>query len=133
MDKVFSDIDFIRLFCACMYVNGRVIFDKDSLRYDLYSFKYDDKYAVLFQDISVKQEIEGSYLDIENVLHEADFRGFIALSNNINNHKSIIFMDEDYVKVIINKYDSNYAMLMDDLVKKYLSNDKSKKFIKILN
>lgn len=130
VNKHFDDYSFIRLFFACMYNNDQIFFDRDNLRYDLYLFKSNDEYRELFQDISVKQEIEGNFLEIEEALQNANLYGLIELGNNVNNMKSIILLDDEHSKIIIDNCDQKYVVKMNDLVKELIDKKKEENYVR---
>lgn len=117
--KPISDYNFIKLFFACMHANNQTFFDRNSLRYDLYPFKSDDRYSDLFQNVAVKQAIEGNFLEIEEALQNADFLGIIRLADNINNSKSVILLDDEYSEAIMSCYGDG-TIKMDGLVKEFV-------------
>lgn len=119
LSKPINDYNFIRLFFACMHANSQFFFDRDSLRYDLYPFKHDEKYSDLFQNVAVKQAIEGNFLEIEEALQNADFLGIIRLADNINNSKSVILLDDEYSEAIMSCYGDG-TIKMDGLVKEFV-------------
>lgn len=120
LSKPISNHNFIKLFFACMHTNNQIFFDRNSLRYDLYSFKSDDRYSDLFQDIAVKQEIEGDYLEIETALQNAACLGMVKLADTINSSKSLILLDDRDSEMIMICC-GNAAHKMDGLVKEFIN------------
>ena len=102
-----------------MHANNQTFFDRNSLKYDLYPFKSDDRYSDLFQNVTVKQAIEGNFLEIEEALQNADFLGIIRLTDNINNSKSVILLNDEYSEAIMSCY-SDGTIKMDGLVKEFV-------------
>ena len=119
----FSEYDFIRLFFAIVRINGQTFIDRDSLRYDLYEFYNNEEYKELFQDIAIKQQIEGNYLDIEEALQNAVLYGVLsAHDSNPYSSTRLILMDSENCSSIINGYDKNYVQKMNDLTINFLEN-----------
>lgn len=123
----FTDYDFIRLFIAMIKIKNENSIDRDELRYQLIQFYNVEEYKVLFQDITVRKQIEGDYVDIYRALQEATFYGLINQhdSQPIGN-KRIILIDDKYSKNIIEEYDVNYSFRMDSLTDQYIKNKKCK-------
>ena len=120
----FNNYDFMRLFLACLRVNGIAFINKDNLRYDLYELYQNPEYKDLFQDFAVKQQIEGNFLDIDYALQNAVLYGLLSSHDcNFNSSKRIIFIDENESISIINSYSESYKEKMERLVGEFL--DKS--------
>lgn len=125
----FSDYDFIKLFLAYVRTNNEVFFDRECLRYDLYSYILGG-YEILFQDIAVKEQIEGNYLEIQEALQNAAFYGLITAHDcGPNDARRLILLNEEESDAIIEKYDENYCMKMEELVKNYLKHRHIRKMI----
>lgn len=120
----FNDYDFIRLFLAYLRINRSVFIDKNNLRYDLYELFQNPEYKDLFQDIAVKQQIEGNFLDIEEALQNAVLYGLLSSHDcNSSNSRRILFIDENESISIIDSYNEIYKEKMKKLVGEFL--DKS--------
>ncbi len=117
----FSDYDFIRLFLAYLRKYRELFFDRVSLPYELYPFL--GSYEELFQDIPVKKQIEGNYLEIQDALQTAIFSCLVSVQDCGPNATSrLILMSEEESQSIIKKYDKNVCLKMESLVKEYLKN-----------
>lgn len=117
----FSDYDFIRLFFAFIYKKGQLSFDRNMLRYQLYEYYHMEEYRQLFQDIAVKQQIEGNFLDIEEALQNAVlYRLINSFDSQPSSNKRLIFLDKDYCEEILHAYSDNYVNKMDCLTDLYL-------------
>lgn len=114
----FSEYDFMRLFISFMRVNKETSIDFDSLRYDLYTFYQDKEYQELFNDITCKEQIEGNYIELTQMIQTAELSGL--LSNGRDNSKTMITITEEECVHIIASYSDLYFEEMNMLVKKYL-------------
>ncbi len=125
----FSEYDFIRLFIAYVRKNNEIFLDKESLVYDLYPFILGG-YEILFQDIAVKEQIEGNFLEIEEALQKASLGGLItARACAPNNRKRLILITEEESNSIIEKYEESYRLKMENLVTEYLQHRQIRKMI----
>lgn len=116
----FSDYDFIRLFLAYLRKNGEIFFDRECLPYDLYPFILGG-YEVLFQDIAIKEQIEGNYLEIQEALQKASLGGIMSAHDcGPNDSRRLVFITEEESNFIIGNYDENICSKMEELVKLYL-------------
>ena len=117
----FSDYDFIRLFFALIYKKGQFSFDRNMLKYQLYGYYHMEEYRQLFQDIAVKQQIEGNFLDIEDALQNAVLYGLInSFDSQPVDNKRLIFIDKEYCEEILHSYSDDYVNKMDCLTDLYL-------------
>lgn len=124
----FSDYDFIRLFIAYLRKKGEIYLDRESLSYDLYSYRED--YEILFQDVAVKKQIEGNYLEIQEALQQASLYGLITMHYcSPNDEKRLISIDEGQCDTIIKQYDENICSKMEELIKEYLKDKQTRKMI----
>lgn len=125
----FSDYDFIRLFLAYLRKNGEIFFDRESLAYDLYPFILGG-YEVLFQDIAIKEQIEGNYLEIQEALQKASLGGIMsAYDCGPNDARRLVFITEEESNSIIENYDENICSKMEELVQSYLKDRHIRKMI----
>ena len=117
----FSDYDFIRLFFAFINKKGQLSFDRNMLRYQLYEYYHMEEYRQLFQDIAVKQQIEGNFLDIEEALQNAVLYGLInSFNSQPSGNKRLIFIDKEQCEEILHSYSDDYVNKMDCLTDLYL-------------
>lgn len=125
----FSDYDFIRLFIACVRKNGEVFFDRKQLAYDLYPYYLGD-YKILFQDIAIKEQIEGNFLEIQEPLQKASLGGLITAHDcGANDTRRLILITEEESNSITEKYPECICKKMNDLVKMYLKDREMRKMI----
>lgn len=118
----FSDYDFIRLFFAYLRKSRELFFDRVSLPYELYPFILGD-YKELFQNITVTQQTEGNYLEIQSALQTAILYCLVTVQDcGPNDTRRLILMSEEESQSIINKYDKNVCLKMESLVQEYLKN-----------
>lgn len=123
----FNEYDFIRLFLAYLRINGCIFINKDRLRYDLYNMYQNKEYKELFQDIAVKQQIEGNFLDIEEALHSAELYGLLSFHDtNSSCSRRMILINEDESFSIIDSYEDIYKSMMDELVGEFFNNTRNK-------
>ncbi len=123
--RSFKEYDFIRLFLATLRLNDTISFRLEELKYDLYPFRENPKFWILFQDVAVKETIEGNYVDIEQVIKEAGFYGLVF--PNLSKVETIISMDLEYAHHVIKSYPSIYIEKMEELVHLYLEKDVQRK------
>ena len=115
----FSKYDFMKLFISFMRVNKETSLDFDSLRYDLYTFYQDEEYCELFNDITCKEQIEGNYIELTQMIQTAELSGL--LGSGRSNSKRMITITEKECIHIIASYSDLYFEEMNMLVKKYLN------------
>ena len=60
--KQFSEYDFMRLFLAYLAFNGITKIGANELKFQLVKYYKDERYKILFEEISLKQQIEGDFL-----------------------------------------------------------------------
>lgn len=120
LQSKFSEYDFIRLFISLMRLNNETNIDFDNLKYDLYPFYHEQEYQDLFEDITCKEQIEGNYVELTNMIQTAEFSGL--LSHKRDNEKRMITITEEESKHIISGYSSLYFKKMNSLTKNYLYN-----------
>ena len=96
-------------------------FDRNMLRYQLYEYYHMEEYRQLFQDIAVKQQIEGNFLDIEEALQNAVLYGLInSFNSQPSGNKRLIFIDKEQCEEILHSYSDDYVNKMDCLTDLYL-------------
>ena len=120
LQSKFSEYDFIRLFLSFIRLNNETNIDFDNLKYDLYPFYHDQEYQDLFDDITCKEQIEGNYVELTNMIQIAEFSGL--LSHKRNNEKRMITITEEESARIISAYSNLYFEKMNMLTKSYLYN-----------
>ncbi len=116
----FSDYDFLRAFLASIKMNGQFSFNKDLLRYQLYEYYNLEEYHDLFQDIAVKHQISGNFLDMEEAIQNAVLYGLITPHDM--NHKRLILINEEEAQEILSSYDEKIVKKMDNLAKLFSQN-----------
>lgn len=115
----FSEIDFIRLYCA-MNVKNRCspIINHYELEKNLYRFYSLDEFRELFQDICPKKDAinpENSYLDLGTALQTAQLFGLLTPIHGVGEIKSMISCDEDMAQEIISNADAKMVDKMTAL------------------
>lgn len=115
----FSEIDFIRLFCAINFKNEySPIIKHHELEGKLYGFKSFPEFRDLFQDIRVKKDPinpENSYLDLGIAINTAQLFGFLTPIYEVGETKSIISCDEEIAQEIIANTDPEMVSKMTNL------------------
>lgn len=105
----FSEVDFIRLYCAMNYKNNLTpLIKHHELEKKLYRFYDLPEFRELFQDICPKKDYiisENSYLDLGTALNTAQLFGILTPIHGIGETRSIISCDEDTVQEIISSSD----------------------------
>ena len=117
----FSDYSFIRLFLAFLIKNNIVKFDKTALGYDLIDFYKDENFKELFEDLSIKEQIEGDFVDLSGCLQEAVLYEIISATSIQNTNNRLIFLNKNEAENIINSYESKYINKMNQLVEGYIA------------
>ena len=74
----FSEKEFITLLITKLAENKITKIDTVKLRYELAKYYSSDEFACLFEDISLKEQIEGNMVEIDNALLFAQFIGLIS-------------------------------------------------------
>lgn len=116
--KQFSEYDFMRLFLAYLAFNGITKIDANELKFQLVKYYKDERYKILFEEISLKQQIEGDFLELDDCLLNARLYGL--LSNPIQGtNKRKIFIEEP--SKIFNSYSDEYKNHMHELVSEYIN------------
>ncbi len=116
--KKFSEYDFMRLFLADLVSKGITKIDVNELKFQLVKYYKDERYRLLFEEISLKQQIEGDFLELDDCLLNARLYGL--LSNPIQKtNKRKIFIEEP--SKIFNYYSDEYKNHMHELVSDYIN------------
>lgn len=58
VSKKFNEYDFMRLFLAYLVFNGITKIYANELKFQLVKYYKDERYKILFEEISLKQQIE---------------------------------------------------------------------------
>ena len=101
----FSEIDFIKVYCALNFKNGfSPILKHHELEKQLYPFYYFPEFRELFQDIVPKVDYanpENSYLDLELAFKTAMIFGLLSPIYESGEMKSIIQCNEEMANEIL--------------------------------
>lgn len=111
----FSEKDFITLFLTKLYENGITKIDTMQLKHDLSEFYLNEEYSILFDDISLKEQIEGSFLELDDALLFAQFLGL--LSNPIQGTTERVIWRNNFAQCT--NYPEEYINKMNELVNEY--------------
>lgn len=115
----FSDVDFIRLFCAINCQNGMPpIIKHHELEKKLYECYYLPEFKKIFQDICPKRDYinpENSYLDLGFALNTAQLLGLLTPIYGSGEIKSIVMCDNDIAQEIIANFDIEIIDEMNNL------------------
>lgn len=104
-------------------MNGKFFIDQDLLRYQLYEYYILEEYDELFQNFSVKQQIEGNFLDLEDALQNAVLYGLLTPYDiYLTNSKELILLNEGKAQEIICSYDEEITEKMYSLTRAFLQN-----------
>lgn len=74
----FSGNDFITLLLSKLLDNGISKIDTMKLRYILADYYSEEEYAFLFEDLALKEQIEGNYVELDDALLFAHFAGLLS-------------------------------------------------------
>lgn len=114
----FSEVDFIRLYCAVNFKNGySPIINHHELEKRLYKFYSLPEFKELFQNICPKKDSinpKNSYLDLGTALQTAQLFGLLTLIHDSGETRSIISCNEDIAQEIIANAD---AQMVDKMAK----------------
>lgn len=110
----FSERNFIILFLGKLLENGITKIDTKKLKYELANYYLDDEYVILFEDIALKEQIEGSFVELDDALLFAYHLGM--LSNPIQGTDTRVIFKNELGKLFT--YSEEYAIKMNSLVSK---------------
>ena len=127
----FSEIDFIRLYCAMNFKNGcSPIIKHYELEKKLYRFYSLPEFRDLFQDICPKKDYatpENSYLNLETALNTAQLVGLLIPMQSPGEISSIISCNDKIAQEIISSTDTEMVNKMAKLFNLMLDFDSSLK------
>lgn len=127
----FSEVDFIRLYCAMNFKNGcSPIIKHHELEKKLYRFYSLPEFRDLFQDICPKKDYinpENSYLNLGTALNTAQLFGLLISIQGNGEIKSIISCDEEIAQKIISNTDPEIVNKMAKLLNVMIGFDKISK------
>lgn len=127
----FSEVDFIRLYCAMNFKNGcSPIIKHHELEKRLYRFYSLPEFRDLFQDICPKKDYinpENSYLNLGTALNTAQLFGLLISIQGTGEIRSIISCDEEIAQEIISNTDPEMVNKMAKLFNLMIGFDKSSK------
>ena len=115
----FSEVDFIRLYCAMNFKNGlSPLIIHHELEKKLYEFYSLPEFRKLFQDICPKKDYinpENSYLDLGIALNTAQLFGLLIPIHGVGEIRSIVSCDENIAQEIISSSDKEMVDKMTNL------------------
>lgn len=115
----FSEVDFIRLYCAMNFRYGcKPIIKHHDLEKRLYDFYSLSEFKELFEDIIPKKDYinpKNSYLDLEYALQTVQLFGLLTPIDSVGEIRSIISLDDDMAQEIIENIDANIVDKMSKL------------------
>ena len=127
----FSEIDFIKLYCAMNFKNGcSPIIKHYELEKKLYRFYSLTEFRDLFQDICPKKDYatpENSYLNLETALNTAQLVGLLIPMQSPGEISSIISCNNKIAQEIISSTDTEMVNKMAKLFNLMLDFDSSLK------
>ena len=127
----FSEIDFIKLYCAMNFKNGcSPIIKHNELEKKLYRFYSLPEFRDLFQDICPKKDYatpENSYLNLETALNTAQLVGLLIPMQSPGEISSIISCNDKIAQEIISSTDTEMVNKMAKLFNLMLDFDSSLK------
>lgn len=116
---VFSETDFIRLYCAINFKKSlSPIIKHHELEKKLYEFYSLPEFSELFQDVCPKRDYicpENSYLDLGTAFNTAQLFGILIPIHASGEIRSIISCDEDIAEQIISSTDEELVTKMSNL------------------
>ena len=108
----FNEQDFIKLLLSKLLKNGISKIDPMKLKYLLADYYSKEKYAFLFEDLALKEQIEGNYVEFDDALVFAHFAGLLSNPIQGTNMRMIWSSLED----VSSNYSTEYNLKMDELV-----------------
>lgn len=127
----FSEIDFIKLYCAMNFKNGcSPIIKHNELEKKLYRFYSSPEFRDLFQDICPKKDYtnpENSYLNLGTALNTAQLVGLLMPIQSTGEIGSIISCNNKIAQEIISSTDTEMVNKMAKLFNLMLDFDSSLK------
>lgn len=130
----FSEVDFIKLYCAMNFKNGlSPLIKHHELEKKLYEYYYLPEFRELFQGICPKKDYitpENSYLDLETALNTAQLFGLLTPIYGVGETKSIVACGDDIAQEIISSVDAEMVDKMTNLFNA-IQNVQGPKLIKI--
>lgn len=110
----FNEKDFIILLLDTILKKGISKINVVELRLLLADYYYNEEYSILFEDISIKKQIEGDIVEIDEGLQFAKFIGI--LSNPIQGSNERVIFSNSIAE--LKDYPEEYKIKMNDLVSK---------------
>lgn len=114
----FSENAFITLFLSKLLDNGVSKIDTMKLKYILAEYYSEEEYAFLFEDLALKEQIEGNYVELDAALLFAHFAGL--LSNPIQGTNMRMIWSA------LENVSSNYSIKYNSMTNKLAYNISSK-------
>ena len=108
----FSEQDFITLLLSKLLDNGISKIDTMKLKHILADYYSEEYYACLFEDLPLKEQIEGNYVEFDDALVFAHFAGL--LSNPIQGTNMCMIWSS--LEDVSSNYSTEYNLKMDELV-----------------
>lgn len=116
--STFSDNDFITLLLSKLFANGISKIDTMKLKYILADYYSDEEYTFLFEDLALKEQIEGNYVELDDALLFAHFAGLLSNPIQGTNIRMIWSALEDV--------SSNYSIKHNSVINKLAYNISSR-------
>ena len=107
----FSEQDFITLLLSKLLDNGISKIDTMKLKHRLADYYSEEYYACLFEDLPLKEQIEGNFVEFDDALVFAHFAGL--LSNPIQGTNMRMIWSA--LKDVSSNYSTEYNLKMDEL------------------
>lgn len=114
----FSENDFITLLLSKLLDNGIAKIDTMKLKYILADYYSDEEYTFLFEDLALKEQIEGNYVELDDALLFAHFAGLLSNPIQGTNIRMIWSALEDV--------SSNYSIKHNSVINKLAYNISSR-------
>ena len=107
----FNEQDFIKLLLSKLLKNGISKIDPMKLKYLLADYYSKEEYAFLFEDLTLKEQIEENYVEFDDALVFAHFVGL--LSNPIQGTNMCMIWSS--LEDVSSNYSTEYNLKMDEL------------------
>ena len=114
----FSKNDFITLLLSKLLDNGISKIDTTKLKYILADYYSDEEYTFLFENLVLKEQIEGNYVELDDALLLAHFAGLLSNPIQGTNIRMIWTALEDV--------SSNYSIKHNSVINKLAYNISSR-------
>lgn len=129
-NKKISEYDFLRLLSSTMVMQKQgVIINKYDLMQKLCYFYDNPSFCFLFEDICKRENIDDSYVDLNNAFESAYTFGLLILIRDSGDVRFIIGLTEEEAIKIISEFNSQEVIAMNNLCNQLKNLEKEDKSV----